>query len=169
MSWFLKNHFWKDTSQNNCPGAQNSLAITFHLLTKEISYKKYEEKKKKRKGDSKESRTNLKQGLDQGSSFPIVFINNSTISFSLSFYLNSLLNKSALKQPLFNGFKKIKLRIDIYKSNNNNRTHTFPCIDEQIVDANWIPAPIPTTLKRVEMASPFANRSLRLPSLANEE
>lgn len=46
MSWFLKNQFWKDTSQNNCPGAQNSLAITFHLLTKEISYKKYEEKKK---------------------------------------------------------------------------------------------------------------------------
>lgn len=49
------------------------------------------------------------------------------------------------------------------------REFTFPCIDEQIVDANCSPAPIPTTLKRVEMASPLAKRSLRLPSLANEE
>lgn len=32
-----------------------------------------------------------------------------------------------------------------------------------------MPAPNPTTLKRVEMASPFANKSLRLPSLANDE
>lgn len=47
--------------------------------------------------------------------------------------------------------------------------YTFPCIDEQTVDTNWIPAPNPRTLKTVEMASPFANRSLRLPSLANEE
>lgn len=46
---------------------------------------------------------------------------------------------------------------------------TFPCIDEQTVEANWIPAPNPTTLKRVEMASPFAKRSLRLPSFAKEE
>ncbi len=50
-----------------------------------------------------------------------------------------------------------------------DKTLTFPCIDEQIVDARDIPAPNPTTLKRVEMASPFAKRSLRLPSLANEE
>lgn len=47
--------------------------------------------------------------------------------------------------------------------------HTFPCIDEQAVDAKAIPAPKPTTLKRVEMASPFANRSLRFPSLAKDE
>ena len=37
------------------------------------------------------------------------------------------------------------------------------------MDANWIPTPGPRTLKSVEMASPFANRSLRLPSFANEE
>lgn len=48
-------------------------------------------------------------------------------------------------------------------------SQTFPCIDEQTVEANWIPAPSPTTLKRVEMASPLANKSLRLPSLAKEE
>ena len=42
-------------------------------------------------------------------------------------------------------------------------------MDEQIVDAKEIPAPMPTTLKRVDMASPFANRSLRFPSFANEE
>jgi len=47
--------------------------------------------------------------------------------------------------------------------------YTFPCIDAHTVDANWIPTPIPTTLKRVEIASPLANRSLRFPSLANEE
>ena len=51
----------------------------------------------------------------------------------------------------------------------NNVKLTFPCMDEQIVDAKEIPAPMPATLKRVDMASPLANRSLRFPSLANEE
>lgn len=46
---------------------------------------------------------------------------------------------------------------------------TFPCIDEQTVETNWMPAPNPSTLNTVEIASPFANKSLRLPSLANEE
>ena len=42
-------------------------------------------------------------------------------------------------------------------------------IIEQILDANWTPTPIPTTLRRVEIVSIFANRSPRLPSLAKEE
>lgn len=46
---------------------------------------------------------------------------------------------------------------------------TFPCMDEHTVDASEIPAPIPITLKSVDIASPLANRSLRFPSFANEE
>lgn len=55
------------------------------------------------------------------------------------------------------------------KEQTKKSIYTFPCIDEQTVDANRIPTPIPTTLQRVEKASPLANRSLRFPSLANEE
>lgn len=58
---------------------------------------------------------------------------------------------------------------DRYSEQMTKYNCTFPCIDEHNVDASWMPAPNPITLKRVEMASPFANRSLRLPSLAKEE
>lgn len=42
-------------------------------------------------------------------------------------------------------------------------------MDEHTVEASEIPAPIPITLNSVDMASPLANKSLRFPSLANEE
>jgi hypothetical protein len=40
---------------------------------------------------------------------------------------------------------------------------------EHTVDASCMPAPIPSTLKSVDIASPFANKSLRFPSFAKDE
>uniref|UniRef100_A0A7C8YBH1 Uncharacterized protein n=1 Tax=Opuntia streptacantha TaxID=393608 RepID=A0A7C8YBH1_OPUST len=87
-----------------------------------------------------------------------------------------IFTKSATNIAVLCGFKVLtgtarisSMTLYICKTERTGATITFPCMDEQIVDAKEIPAPMPTTLKRVDMASPFANRSLRFPSFANEE